>query len=105
MSIHQPCFLPWLGYFNKIHYSDIFIIHDDVQYSKNSYFKRTLIKKNNFENIIEVIEKPMDEVELNEKVDVIISEWMGVAFASPPEANKKQLGRGSLSRRRAYTEL
>lgn len=41
---------------------------------------RELIKKNNFENIIEVIEKPMDEVVLNEKVDVIISEWMGVAL-------------------------
>jgi len=41
---------------------------------------RELIQKNNFDHIIEVIEKPMDQIKLPEKVDVIISEWMGVAL-------------------------
>ena len=34
ISIHQPNFIPWLGYFNKIINSDIFIILDTVQYPR-----------------------------------------------------------------------
>ena len=43
-SIHQPQFLPWLGYLNKISTSDIFVFLDDVQFKKNEYQNRNKIK-------------------------------------------------------------
>jgi hypothetical protein len=43
-AIHQPNFVPWLGYFYKIAHCDLFIILDDVQFTKNSFINRNRIK-------------------------------------------------------------
>ncbi len=45
VSVHQPNFIPWLGYFFKLYYSDVFILHDNVEYTKRSLTKRVFIKK------------------------------------------------------------
>lgn len=44
LSIHQPQFLPWLGYFDKIDRSDIFVFLDNVQFKKNEWQNRNRIK-------------------------------------------------------------
>jgi len=44
VAIHQPNFLPWLGYFNKIKEVDIFVILDNVQYVKGTVANRNEIK-------------------------------------------------------------
>lgn len=44
MSAHQPAYLPWLGYFDKIKRSDVFVFLDTVQYEKNSFTNRNKIK-------------------------------------------------------------
>jgi len=44
LSAHQPAYLPWLGYFEKIRQSDVFIFLDTVQYEKNSFINRNKIK-------------------------------------------------------------
>jgi hypothetical protein len=44
VSIHQPAYLPWLGYFDRIAASDTFIFLDNVQFEKNSYTNRNKIK-------------------------------------------------------------
>ena len=46
-TIHQPNYLPWLGFFDKIIKSDLFIILDDVEYSKNCFINRNKIKTTN----------------------------------------------------------
>ena len=44
IGILQPSYLPWLGYFEQIYKSDIFVFYDDVQYEKGSWRNRNRIK-------------------------------------------------------------
>lgn len=44
VSIHQPGYLPWLGFFKKIEYSDVFVILDDVKYVKRQWHNRNQIR-------------------------------------------------------------
>jgi hypothetical protein len=42
--INQSNYLPWKGYFDLIHDADLFIFHDDLQYTKNDWRNRNKIK-------------------------------------------------------------
>jgi stalled ribosome rescue protein Dom34 len=42
--ISQPMYFPWVGMFEQIRQSDIFIYYDDVQFSKGSFTNRVQIK-------------------------------------------------------------
>jgi hypothetical protein len=44
VSIHQPQYLPWLGYFDKIARADAFVLLDTVQFKKNEWQNRNRIK-------------------------------------------------------------
>jgi hypothetical protein len=44
VAIHQPQYLPWLGYFDKIIKADAFCYLDNVQYKKNEWQNRNRIK-------------------------------------------------------------
>ncbi len=44
VAAHQPQYLPWLGYFDKIYRSDIFVLLDNVQFKKNEWQNRNRIK-------------------------------------------------------------
>jgi hypothetical protein len=47
IGIHQPNYLPWIGYFNKMKQCDKFVIFDDVQLPLGKNFEtRTSIKTN-----------------------------------------------------------
>jgi len=43
-AIHQPNYLPWLGYFYKLASCDIFVFLDNVPYSKGGFINRNQIK-------------------------------------------------------------
>ena len=45
--ILQPSYLPWLGYFEQMWRSDVFVMYDDVQYDKNGWRNRNRIKTAN----------------------------------------------------------
>ena len=44
VSIHQPAYLPWLGYFHKLMLSDVFVVLDNTQFEKNSFINRNKIR-------------------------------------------------------------
>ncbi len=47
VAVVQSNYLPWKGYFDIIHDVDLFIFHDDVQYTKNDWRNRNRIKTPN----------------------------------------------------------
>ncbi len=44
VSINQPAYIPWLGYFHRIAVSDLHIVLDHVQFEKNSFINRNKIR-------------------------------------------------------------
>lgn len=44
ISINQPAYLPWLGYFDRLAKSDVHVILDTVQFEKNSVTNRNKIR-------------------------------------------------------------
>lgn len=51
VGIHQPNYLPWLGFFDKLAKSDVFVIFDNVQFprGKQHFGHRNMIKSPNGE--------------------------------------------------------
>jgi hypothetical protein len=44
VSVHQPHYLPWTGYFDKIDTADAFVLLDTVQFEKNGWQNRNRIR-------------------------------------------------------------
>ncbi len=44
LTVHQPEYLPYIGYFERLAKSDIFVVLDDVGYQKNGFINRNKIK-------------------------------------------------------------
>jgi hypothetical protein len=42
--ILQPGYLPWIGFFDQMNSADVFVIYDDVQYTKHDWRSRNKIK-------------------------------------------------------------
>lgn len=44
VSINQPAYLPWLGYFERIAASDLHVVLDHVQFEKNGFVNRNKVR-------------------------------------------------------------
>lgn len=54
IAIMQPMYLPWLGYFELMAQSEVFVLMDDVQFVKKSWQHRNRIKDANGELMLSV---------------------------------------------------
>ena len=78
VSIHQPNYLPWLGFFDKIKQSDVFVIFDDVQFprGKKHFGHRNKIKTLSGDKWLTVpISNKSDLVSFNDTIINYDTEW------------------------------
>jgi hypothetical protein len=74
VAIHQPQYLPWLGYFDKLDSADVFIFLDTVQFKKHEWQNRNRIRTGDGWQwltvpIIDRFPERIDRVEINGKTD------------------------------------
>ena len=76
VMIRQPGYMPNLGFFKKIQFSDIFVFLDDVQFSKGSFDNRNRIKTSIGEVWITVpLTRPVFGKNLNELLISYETDW------------------------------
>ena len=74
VAIHQPQYLPWLGYLDKLDLADVFVVLDTVQFKKHEWQNRNRIRtKEGWQwltvPIIDRFPERIDHVEVNATAD------------------------------------
>jgi len=74
VAIHQPQYLPWIGYFSKLLKADVFCYLDNVQFKKNEWQNRNRIKTSQGWKWLTVpvayrFPQKINEVKINNAVD------------------------------------
>lgn len=81
VSIHQPNYLPYLGFFDKMARADIFVIYDDAQFEKGDFQHRNRIRIcHGWKWLTVPVEKkhiPINEIRIKNEV----ATWKGVKWA------------------------
>ena len=54
VAILQSNYIPWKGYFDLIAKADVFVVYDEVQYTKNDWRNRNIILTQNGPNWITI---------------------------------------------------
>jgi WbqC-like protein family len=71
VAIHQPHFLPWLGYLHRMAQVDVFVLLDHVQFERRNYQNRTMIRMNGEARwlTVPVVQRSRDERIVDKEVD------------------------------------
>ena len=71
IAIHQPHFLPWLGYLHRMASVDAFVLLDHVQFERRNYQNRTMIRMNGAAHwlTVPVVQRSRDERIVDKDVD------------------------------------
>jgi len=81
VGIHQPNYLPYLGFFDKMAKSDVFVIYDDAQFEKGDFQHRNRIRiYHGWKWLTVPVEKkhiPINEIRIKNEV----ATWKGVKWS------------------------
>jgi hypothetical protein len=69
VAIHQPEYLPWLGFFEKMLRADLFVLLDNVQYAHGDFQNRNRVKGSSGAQwltvpVVHKFPQPLNEVEI-----------------------------------------
>lgn len=68
VAIMQPYFFPYIGYFQLIQQSDVFVIYDNIEYTKKGWINRNRILVNEKEDLISLpLKKDSDTLHVNQR--------------------------------------
>lgn len=128
VAIHQPNYLPWLGYFWKLARADFFVFLDDVQFTKGGYTNRVQIDAAGEARWLTLpvrvhLGQRIDEITLSRPdwraahLDTLathyrraphfatIRDWLHDAFASAPERHLGAINRHLIEKTAAALKL
>ena len=71
IAIHQPHYLPWLGYLHRMAQVDAFVVLDHVQFERRNYQNRTMIRMNGAQHwlTVPVVQRSRDKRIVDKEVD------------------------------------
>jgi hypothetical protein len=87
IAIHQPHYLPWLGYLHRMAQVDAFVLLDHVQFERGNYQNRTMIRMNGEARwlTVPVVQNSQKERILDKQVDNRLEGpkwWSAIHFAT-----------------------
>ena len=71
VTLHQPLFLPWLGYLDRMAHADLFILLDHVQFERRNYQNRARIRFDGEARwlTVPVVQRSRDELIIEKRID------------------------------------
>lgn len=93
VGIHQPNYLPYIGFFDKLRKSDVFVIYDDAQFTKGDFQQRNRIRIHHGWKWLTVpIEKkhiPINQIKIRNDVEIEGTTWQEAHFKEIYDNYKK----------------
>ena len=85
VTVHQPHYLPWLGYLHRMATADLFILLDHVQFERGNYQNRTRVRINGEARwlTVPVVQRSQSERIADKRIDNGLEgsrHWTGVHF-------------------------
>lgn len=102
VAIHQPHYLPWLGYLEKMAQADLFIVLDHVQFERGNYQNRTQVRVNGAAHwlTVPVVQRSQKE-RIDEKLIDTRQDWEATHY----ETLRRAYGQAAVAPLRSIYEM